>query len=454
MRCPDERQGPHGIRKAHRSAADISDQKLRGGILRIFTFKVQRKVLMSLKPIKYGTYEQYAKPSVCWIVQVHSLGLQKRGFLDRAWPLLIRWGDDPHPSATMWELSLPASIHSASEQQTVYNIASQSLATIDANGNRVSSVHDALGRRTVEVNALGNRTTTVYNSLGQTSALVDARANRHSFTYDSTGAQTQLIDPLNRRTTSAYDAAGQQNLRIDARGNRTTYAYSSVGQLTSRRYPNGTRATFSYDTIGNRTLMADSTGRYTSTFDAVGQTTSVSAPGNRRSTFTYDVVGLRRSTEANGAGRTTTTYDAAGRLAASRTPSGERTTFSCDDIGRKSVERNPNGSRVSLSYDAASQTTQIIQRSSVGMTLQQLDSWIQSLVVSRALEEGVDPRLRSNCLAAVGEHDTEYAVIVAAECIRSKNEDYGSLRERLSQCSESQSSEEIRRRAQALLTER
>jgi YD repeat-containing protein len=60
-------------------------------------------------------------------------------------------------------------------------------------------------------------------------------------------------------------------------------------------------------------------------------------------------------------------------LAASRTPFGERTTFSYDDIGRKSVQRNPNGTRVSLSYDAASQTTQVIQRSSAGTTLQQLD---------------------------------------------------------------------------------
>ena len=73
---------------------------------------------------------------------------------------------------------------------------------MDANGNRVSSVFDALDRRTVEINGLGYRTTTVYNPVGQTSAQVDARGNRHSFTYDSTGAQMQLIEPLNRRTTS------------------------------------------------------------------------------------------------------------------------------------------------------------------------------------------------------------------------------------------------------------
>ena len=106
-------------------------------------------------------------------------------------------------------------------------------------GKRGSSVYDALGRRTAEINGLGSRTTTAYNAVGQTSALVDARGKGHSFTYDSPGAQTQLIDPLNRRRTSAYDAAGQQNLRIDARSNRTTYAYSTVGQLTSRKYPDG-----------------------------------------------------------------------------------------------------------------------------------------------------------------------------------------------------------------------
>jgi YD repeat-containing protein len=39
-----------------------------------------------------------------------------------------------------------------------------------------------------------------------------------------------------------------------------------------------------------------------------------------------------------------------------------------NDIGRRTVQRNPNGSR-----DAASQTTQVIQRSSAGTTLQQLD---------------------------------------------------------------------------------
>ncbi len=256
---------------------------------------------------------------------------------------------------------------------TVYNIASQSLATIDANGNRVSSVYDALGRRTVEVNALGTRTTTVYNSLGQTSALVDARANRHSFTYDATGAQTQLIDPLNRRTTSAYDAAGQQNLRIDARSNRTTYAYSTVGQLASRKYPDGSRATFSYDTVGNRTVMADSTGRYTATYDAVGQTTVTASPNSQRQTFSYDTVGQRRSMDATGAGRFTYQYDAANQISSLRNPYSERTTFGYDDAGRRNVQRNANGTRVSLSYDAASQTTQVFHRTSAGASVLQLD---------------------------------------------------------------------------------
>jgi RHS repeat-associated protein len=234
-------------------------------------------------------------------------------------------------------------------------------------------VYDPLGRSYVEINANGGRTTTVFNAVGQTAALVDALGNRHSFTYDSTGAQTQLIDPLNRRTTSAYDTAGQQSLRIDARSNRTSFVYSPVGQLTSRKYPDGSRASFSYDTVGNRTLMADSTGRYTATYDAVGQTTVTASPNGQRQSFSYDAVGKRRSMDATGAGRSTYQYDAANQISSLLNPYSERTTFGYDDAGRRNVQRNANGTRVSLAYDAASQTTQVFHRTSAGASVLQLD---------------------------------------------------------------------------------
>ena len=59
------------------------------------------------------------------------------------------------------------------------------------------------------------------------------------------------------------------------------------------------RATFSYDCVGNRTLMADSTGRYTFAYNTVSKTTSAASPNGQRTTYTYDAIGLRRSMDVS-----------------------------------------------------------------------------------------------------------------------------------------------------------
>ena len=82
------------------------------------------------------------------------------------------------------------------------------------------------------------------------------------------------------------------------------------------------------------------------------------------------------------------------------------------------------------------------------------NSWIQSMVVRRALEEHEDPALQNSCIGSLAEHGTDYAVIVGAESLKSINQDFGALNKRLLLCSESQSSDEIRRRAQELLSGR
>ena len=65
--------------------------------------------------------------------------------------------------------------------------------------------------------------------------------------------------------------ASRQTLRIDARGFRTTYVYDNADRLIGRRYPDGTRVTLAYDAANQRTLLNDSTGRTTSTYDADGR---------------------------------------------------------------------------------------------------------------------------------------------------------------------------------------
>jgi YD repeat-containing protein len=48
--------------------------------------------------------------------------------------------------------------------------------------------------------------------------------------------------------------------------------------------------------------MADSTGRYTATYDLLGQTTVTKAPNSQTTTYSYDAVGQKKSIDTSGFG--------------------------------------------------------------------------------------------------------------------------------------------------------
>ena len=75
---------------------------------------------------------------------------------------------------------------------------------------------------------------------------------------------------------------------------------------------------FSYDSRGNRTLMADSTGRYTSTYDALNRVATVENPQTKTLNFTYDSVLNRRTMQTADSGRFTYSYDTASQLLTER----------------------------------------------------------------------------------------------------------------------------------------
>jgi YD repeat-containing protein len=181
-----------------------------------------------------------------------------------------------------------------------YDLAGQQVSVRDANNNVTSSVHDAAGRNVATVRPSGQRTTQVFDAAGQRIALVDARANRHTFLYDAGGRARAEVDALLRRTSFSHDAAGRRTLRLDARGLRTTYVHDGAGRLVLRRYPGilplplvESRVTMAYDAVSNRTLLADSTGRYTSTYDERNLPRRVTSPGGKTITYTHDALARR-----------------------------------------------------------------------------------------------------------------------------------------------------------------
>ncbi|WP_437202984.1 RHS repeat domain-containing protein [Planctomicrobium sp. SH664] len=216
---------------------------------------------------------------------------------------------------------------------------------------------------------MGNRTSTVYDAAGQSIAQINELNKRYSLTYDLAEQQIQQIDPLNRRITSTYNADGNLQTRRDARGNLTTYVYDAGHRVTQRQYPDGSRSTFVYNALGARTVMANATGRYTTTYDELNRKRSVTQPSGAILTYSYQAAGQRRQLQAAGAGVFTYSYDANQQLTVVRNPQNGRTSFAYDNASRRTLKQLANGTRATYSYDAASQLTGISNRKSTGDTI-------------------------------------------------------------------------------------
>ena len=58
----------------------------------------------------------------------------------------------------------------------------------------------------------------------------------------------------------------------DSRGVRVSTSYNPLGKPVGVHYQGGTRSTSTYDSVSIRILLADSTGRYTRTYDPLNRT--------------------------------------------------------------------------------------------------------------------------------------------------------------------------------------
>lgn len=94
--------------------------------------------------------------------------------------------------------------------------------------------------------------------------------------------------------------------------------------------------------LSNRTLARDSLGRYTTTYDAVGQVKSTVTPAGKRITYRLDGVGLRKCMSDPDGGRFTYTFDANRRVTKLINPWSERTTWTYNMNDRTTVQRNAN----------------------------------------------------------------------------------------------------------------
>ena len=171
------------------------------------------------------------------------------------------------------------------------------------------------------------------------------------------------LDPLGRAITSVYDVIGRQISRSDARGVKVSYAYDAADRLIGRQYNNGDLpVTLSYDAVSNRTLMQDSTGRTTSSYDALNRLQAVTNPAGNTITYAYDSVGQRNWMIDPDGDRFTYAFDPAGRLQSLVNPQGDHTTFSYDAADRRMGMSLANATHTSNTYDNADRLVNVSSR--------------------------------------------------------------------------------------------
>jgi RHS repeat-associated protein len=223
---------------------------------------------------------------------------------------------------------------------TVFDAASQAVATIDPLGRRNSTVFDAAGRTKATINGLGFRTTSGYDAASQNTSVTDALGRRSTTLFDLDGRVRATIDALNFRTSIGYDAASRQVTVTNA-----------IGAVLSTVYDGANRVRASVDGTGARTTMA---------YDAANRRVSVQNPLGNLTTNAYLATGWLRAITDPLLNRTTNSYSAAAQLVAVRDPNNHLVTSVYDGAGRSVATVNALAFRVSQVFDAANRRTAVV----------------------------------------------------------------------------------------------
>jgi YD repeat-containing protein len=82
-----------------------------------------------------------------------------------------------------------------------------------------------LNRQTVTIDAQGNRSTSLFDLAGNLTGTLDSRGNLTKYLIDSLGRASVTIDANGNRSTSLFDAVGNVTGTLDANNNLTEFSY-------------------------------------------------------------------------------------------------------------------------------------------------------------------------------------------------------------------------------------
>jgi len=261
-----------------------------------------------------------------------------------------------------------------------YDAMNRRVLTYDELGNETHFEYDVLGRLARQTDAEGNETDFSYDALGRLVCVVDAEGGWTEYTYDATGnlieiedandgvISTREYDALGRLILAkdgnhniyeyAYDEIGNQTWVKDAKETETILVYDAANRLLDIYYPDATQVSYTYDNNGNRTEMTDPNGSSSFTYDGLNRLRSTTDSFGKVVQYDYDPVGNRTGLTYPDSKQVTYGYDTSNRLTTITDWDSRATAYTYDGLRIETVTY-PSGVVETRGYDDAGRLTSL-----------------------------------------------------------------------------------------------
>jgi RHS repeat-associated protein len=220
--------------------------------------------------------------------------------------------------------------------------------------------YDAMNRLSTSTDALGNITTYTYDKVGNQIGVTDPLGNVTTSTYNAANEETAVTTPLSgsgqsqvsATTTFGYNAVGEQTSATNALGDLWQYSYNSRGWKTGVIDPLGNETLYGYDAVGDQTSVSEMVPQKGLGFGVITSTVYSVA---YQTTSTYNAIGEVTTVTDNDGGITSYSYDQVGNLLSQSGPVG----CSCGGSGNMTFGYNPNNQQTTMTDGAGDATTSV-----------------------------------------------------------------------------------------------
>ena len=161
-----------------------------------------------------------------------------------------------------------------------------------ADNTSIAYVYDAAGNLLRMTDSLGT-TLYGYDALKRDTSVLYGSGHQLTYVLDVAGRRTKMIDP-DGETTYVYDNSNRLTQLTNPQGEVTQFLYDKLDRVTQKTLANGVIETHLFDEVGRETEVEQRNASgvtlslFASTYDKVGQRTSVRDADNRTTTYTYD----------------------------------------------------------------------------------------------------------------------------------------------------------------------